>query len=460
MLPALPLLLLAAVNLPAIETADTHSIFTPILEDMQISSSDSVEVVVFVTSGEGLDCSLQRLENPHRLVLDFPGARNLIRDRALPAGLHLLSSIEIEEIGLGAERRTRAVLLLKHPANAEMARAPGLITLLLRADPPLPEVQDPARAAAPPPRQALGIAEATPAGASQATDTELVPLFLASPEDGSPGAPGDARPLAARVEHGEAQSIGTAAGDTPLGPHDLLFVKVFGVESLDRRARISADGTLEFPLVGEVQASGMTRRELEEEISRRLADGFVRDPEVSVLVEEYRSRRISVSGAVRHPGAFELLGPSTLLEVLALAGGILEDRAADHVLIVRPHAQDEPPPIEVRRGALESGQLEANLSLRPGDLIHVPFEEMIEVLVRGRVRQPDRYRVPASNGVTILQAVMLAGGTPDGGTGRRAEIFRSQQDGPALTLEVDLKRIRDGADPDLPLKANDIVVVH
>lgn len=430
---AAPILLLGWAQLTASETPRTEPSPPLTLEDVQISSSDDVEVIVFVASGEGLSCSLKRLEDPPRLVLDFPGARSLIRERPLPAGMRLLSDLRIEEVGLGSARRTRVLLDLKQPAQVDLARAPGLVTLLLHSE---PQEQLPA-----------------PLG-------ELIPLFLAEPDAAPSAGLETERRATGRAEKDAAAQVDSNSGEIPLGPHDLLTVKVFGVESLDRRTRIGSDGTLSLPLVGEIPAAGMTRRELEAEISRRLADGFIRDPQVSVLVEEYLSRQISISGAVRSPGAVELLRPTTLLEVLALAGGILDDRASEDILIVRKQPNGPPRSIRVQRGPLEAGWLEANLRLQPGDLIHVPFEEMLEVLVRGRVRQPDRYRVPVSDGVTVLQAVMLAGGTSDGGTGRRAEILRYLENGQAVTLKINLKRIRDGKDPDLPLEANDIIVVH
>ena len=441
---AAPILLFGWVHLTASETPRIGPSPPPTLEDVQISSGDDVEVIVFVASGEGLSCSLKRLEDPPRLVLDFPGARNLIREQPLPTGMRLLSDMRIEEVGLGAERRTQVLLDLKHPVQVDMARAPGLVTLLLH---PEPQGQSPA----------VGMAELAPSGEAAAPAGELIPLFLAEPGSGRLEAE---EPATGRGEKDAAAQIDFNPGEIPLGPHDLLTVKVFGVESLDRRTRIGSDGTLSLPLVGELPAAGMTRRELEVEISRRLADGFIRDPQVSVLVEEYLSRQISISGAVRSPGAVELLRPTTLLEILALAGGILHSRASEEILIVRQQADGPPRSIRVLRGPLEAGRLEENMPVQPGDLIHVPFEEMLEVLVRGRVRQPDRYRVPVSDGVTVLQAVMLAGGTTDGHTGRRAEILRHQENGQAVTLKINLKRIRDGKDPDLPLEANDIIVVH
>ncbi len=439
---ATPILLFGWAELKAGETPRSEPSRLPTLEDVQISSSDDVEVVVFVTSGEEPSCSLKRLEDPPRLVLDFPGVRSLVGERPLPTEMRLLSDLRIEEIGLGTARRTQAVLYLKGPVQVDMARAPGLVTLLLH---PEPQAQSPA----------VSMTELAPSGEVTAPAGELIPLFLAEP-DAAPSSGLEAeRNTTARTEKDAAAQVDFDSGEIHLGPHDLLTVKVFGVESLDRRTRIGSDGILSLPLVGEVLAAGMTRRELEAEISRRLADGFIRDPQVSVLVEEYLSRQISISGAVRNPGAVELLRTTSLLEVLALAGGILDNRASEEILIVRQQADGPPRSIRVQRGPLEAGRLEANMLVQPGDLIHVPFEEMFEVLVRGRVQQPDRYRVPVSDGVTVLQAVMLAGGT-----GRRAEILRHLENGQVVTLKINLKRIRDGKDPDLPLEANDIIVVH
>ncbi|MEE9218483.1 MAG: polysaccharide biosynthesis/export family protein [Acidobacteriota bacterium] len=460
------------------------------LRDLQVSSSDSVEVVVFVGGGGDLECSLYRLDHPPRLVLEFPGVRNLAPSRALPANLKLLSDIQIEEVDLGGGVLTRAVLHLRRPTEVELARSAGLVTLLLRASgravetlAELLEAQEEEPAVVDLQETEVPLGEIMPVYLQSdpvlmpvylQSDPVLMPVYLQSdPSAGwtsarspaaaapSSGTGPDPEMMGRTFERPGAPALGPQLDEIPLGVHDLLSIEVFGVSSLDRRVRVSTDGTLNLPLIGKVPAAGLTRERLESEIAERLAQGFVNEPQVNVFVEEFRSRRFSVSGAVLNPGSFELLRPTTLLEALALAGGIQDDRAASRLLIVRQSSSGSKRSLEVDRAVLEAGDMEANLALQPGDLVHVPIEQMLEVSVRGRVLHPDRYRVSSRQGITVMQAVMLAGGVSGRRFGpRRVEILRRQQDGGTRTLTFNLKRIRDGRDPDVALEADDIVVVY
>jgi polysaccharide export outer membrane protein len=142
----------------------------------------------------------------------------------------------------------------------------------------------------------------------------------------SPGATGR-RP-------GPAPAAQTAQADYQIGPSDILRVTVYGHEDLTQTILVQPDGTFTFPLVGRVKGSDMTPAELEKKIGILLARGFIRNPQVTVVVQEYRSKTVYVVGEVARPGPYPLAGRTTLVEVLAKAGPT--PNAGAEVVVVRP----------------------------------------------------------------------------------------------------------------------------
>ena len=118
------------------------------------------------------------------------------------------------------------------------------------------------------------------------------------------------------------------ATDYRVGAQDLLEISVFGVEELAKEVRVNSNGQISLPLVGAVMAGGKTIPELERELARKYADGFLQNPQVTVFVKEFTSQRITVEGAVKKPGIFPITGRTTLLQAIALAEGV-DDRVAD-----------------------------------------------------------------------------------------------------------------------------------
>src|SRR3989454_10747540 len=123
-----------------------------------------------------------------------------------------------------------------------------------------------------------------------------------------------------------------------IGPEDLLEIGVFEAPEMNRSLRISAGGEISLPLLGAVQAAGLTPRELEFVLQELLRRSVMKDPHVTVFVREMQSHAVSVFGAVRKPGVFQIRGAKTLVEVLAMAEGLSED-AGDTVLVMRGAAR-------------------------------------------------------------------------------------------------------------------------
>src|SRR5262249_35012570 len=177
---------------------------------------------------------------------------------------------------------------------------------------------------------------------------------------------------------GQATVAAQSTGDYVIGPQDVLTVQVFDQADLGGKYTVETDGTFTFPLVGRVKAGGLPRRAFEGELKANLADGYFRDPQVTVAIEQYRSQRVFVMGEVRQPGPVPLTGGITLIEALARAGSTTS-AASGVVAIVRtpqgtPHGPllDQSAGSEVFRASireLESGQLAQNIELRDGDTI-------------------------------------------------------------------------------------------
>jgi len=216
-----------------------------------------------------------------------------------------------------------------------------------------------------------------------------------------------------------------------VGPQDVLAIALFDQQDLSGKYTVEADGTFTFPLIGRVTAGGLTLRQIEQALRTKLSDGFFKNPQVSVAVEQYRSQRVFVMGEVRTPGPYPLVGDMTLIEVLARAGSTTE-HAAGEALIVRSTDAARPAGpvlleqengaevIHVDIKALQSGRLSSNATLRDGDTVFVPRAELVYVF--GQVNRPGSYTL--QRGTTVLQALSLAGGVTDRGTTGRIRIAR------------------------------------
>jgi polysaccharide export outer membrane protein len=213
--------------------------------------------------------------------------------------------------------------------------------------------------------------------------------------------------------------------DYIVGPQDVLTVTVFGEGELSGKYTVEQDGTFTFPQIGRIKAGGMTLRGIEQELKARLADGYLKDPQVAVAIENYRSQRIVIIGEVRSPGEYQLNGEMTLLTALARAGSTTPT-AGHEATIVRPKKNPKPGEdpseiIKVDLADLQAGNMSLNLPLQDGDTINVPKAQ--SVFVAGQVKTPGAYAVDP--GTTVLQVLSLAGGLTERGSDNRIRIQRT-----------------------------------
>ena len=219
--------------------------------------------------------------------------------------------------------------------------------------------------------------------------------------------------------------------DYMVGAQDILTITVYDQPDMSGKFKVETDGAFTFPLVGRIPAAGQTLHAIEGELKKRLSDGYLRNPQVTVGVEQYQSQRIFILGEVRAPGSYTLSGDMTLIEALSRAGSTTP-AAADEILIVRPTSGKAAGPImpdqngdstvlKINIHDLQEGDLTKNAPLKDGDTIVVPKAQAVYVF--GQVKAPGAYAV--SKGTTVLQALSLAGGVTDRGSTGRVKIVRT-----------------------------------
>ncbi len=341
-----------------------------------------------------------------QVLVELHGVRNAVLSGALPSPNGRLTGLSIGG-GEDGDDATRVLFALARPARAvALSREDGLE---VRFEP-------------------AGLEPAAPGAVAEPPPAAL------------PGAPA------------------AGAGERPGGTADLREISVFEIPELNRTVRVSENGAISLPLVGEIRAGGLTPPQLEDELRRRLGQKYVRDPQVSVFVREHGSKKVSVLGAVGKPGVYEMLGPRTLLQVLAQAGGLTEDVGA--VLYVIRNGGALPGKIAVDVDDLMVSRDPAlNVAIEPGDVVSAPIDRPLYVYVDGAVKTPGRIEQLASRPITLLQVIAKAGGATERANLKGVQILRKSPDGTQTTVEFNIKRIRRGKEPDPILGEGDVVVV-
>jgi polysaccharide biosynthesis/export protein len=243
-------------------------------------------------------------------------------------------------------------------------------------------------------------------------------------------------PPVAEPQKAPAVKADTATPPTPaqrymVGPDDLLTVTVFDEPDLSGKYRVDGDGSITFPLIGRVQAAGLTIPVLQERIRSMLATGYIRYPQVRVEIDQYKSQNVFVIGEVRAPGKYTLSGSMSLIEALALAGSPTA-AASNELIVVHPKKTGQGSPqaatdpdgdverTRVNLKDLQLGKAGLEIVLEDGDTIYVPKAQIF--YVNGYVIHPGSYVLDP--GMTVLQAISLAGGLSERGSDRGIKIVR------------------------------------
>lgn len=263
-----------------------------------------------------------------------------------------------------------------------------------------------------------------------------------------------------------------ASTEYTLGPGDQVVVRVLDLEEFtDRSVRIDPNGFVDLPMVGRIQASGLTIDQFKDALSSKLSR-YISAPQVTLNLSENQNQTVSVLGSVNSPGIHPLPGPRRLLDVLSLAGGSKPD-AGSRVILTR----------QMKWGALPvtgskvdgTGQFSTvslslddlltaatpseNIFIRPGDVVSIPKADIVYVV--GDVKRAGGFPLSSHPTISILQALSLAEGLDHDASPNHARILRPSPggDGKPKEIPVDISKILAGKSPDVPLFANDVLFI-
>ncbi len=286
------------------------------------------------------------------------------------------------------------------------------------------------------------------------------------------------------------------SNDSSIGPDDLLNISVFEAPEMNTTLRVSATGDISMQLLGEVHAAGLAPRELQSVLQELLRRTYMKDPHVGVFIQELQSHPVSVVGAVKMAGVFQIRGPKTLLEILSMAQGLADD-AGDTVsilhggeqsdlnnlshpslklsatssgfqtneMLVKNNAMAPAPPdrnpkidsINLRR-LLESSDPTVNVLVRPGDVVTVSRAGIVYVV--GEVNKPGGFVLQNNESISILQALALAQGTTHTSAISQTRIIRTDaMTGKREEIPINLGKIFSGKKADVLLEPKDVVFV-
>ena len=302
-----------------------------------------------------------------------------------------------------------------------------------------------------------------PLGAQNSADqpgSQAVPAPTTNTDPTTANAPGNS----------DSSSLSATDPNYILGPEDELEIEVFNVPELKETVRVAADGQITLPLIGRVQASGLTTDQLRQELADKWGENYLQDPQVSVFVKEFKARPVAVNGAVEKPDLYYLKGQRSLIEVLSMAGGFGKHAGSGSTVVITRQGGFKD--LQVVEGMHVRGpdQIEIdlnrllytrnpglNIEIKPQDIVSVSKADV--VYVTGAVRLPGGFVLEDRPTMTVIQALAMAGGfTPTASKGG-AVILRTRKDGSKIKLPVNLRRVLKGKAEDLTLASNDVLYV-
>jgi len=243
-----------------------------------------------------------------------------------------------------------------------------------------------------------------------------------------------------------------------VGPKDLLAISVFDVPELNITVRVSEDGTINLPLLGQIEVDSLTQVELERKLATLLEKNYLKNAQVTVFIKEYQSKQVSVIGAVKKTGNYELLGKQTLLQMLSIAGGLTEE-ASDRIIIIRQYSDGASKSLMIDLDALMiDGNPELNIPIHANDIINVPVEGFADIYIFGQVNNAGQIKMKKDSRLTLLRAIAQAGGFTDRAR-KSGVVIKRIVDDKEVKIKVNVNKILSGKTTDIILKPNDIVFV-
>jgi polysaccharide biosynthesis/export protein len=260
--------------------------------------------------------------------------------------------------------------------------------------------------------------------------------------------------------------------DYLLGPGDIVNLTVFGIPDLNNKdLTLDSEGQISLPFINNVQLLGLTSRESEIKISALYQSSVIKNPQVAVSVKEYRSQFINVLGAVLKPGTYQLTRRAYLIDALAMAGGLVSEKAESKVFIHRTPDSDASMAEQVAGVAkkesieidlaqlLERGDVSLNVPVYAGDVISVPERVERFFYVLGDVNRGGAFEIKPGEQITLSKALASAGGLMVTAKGKKTAIIRNNPDGTTQQIPVNVSKLLKGEIPDTVLAQNDVVFV-
>ncbi len=249
----------------------------------------------------------------------------------------------------------------------------------------------------------------------------------------------------------ELQPTAEGSEDTyRLGPDDEIVITVHGHPDLLSRLTINREGSITAPLVGDVQAKGLTRRQLASRLAELLGRDYIVDPQVDVFVEDFQSQWVMVAGEIRIPGRVPLKGGTRLKEVLSEAGGFGEESGEQIMITRKVLDSDEDATITLDRLEFENGN--ANPVMRNGDIVAISKAKY--AYLQGEVGAPGKVRI--ERGMTLMRALSQVGGLTDWANKKKIQILEESGGNPRV---FNLKQIQSGRTEDPRLAGGEVIVV-
>jgi polysaccharide export outer membrane protein len=274
-------------------------------------------------------------------------------------------------------------------------------------------------------------------------------------------------------------------GDYRLGPGDVITVSIFALENPDTASdferTVSRDGTISLPYVDEVAAAGLSLRDLEDALKDAYGGRYLKHPQVTVNIGQYRSVAIVLTGAVNKPGVYYLeKNSSSILEMLAQAGGLKEE-AADELLLIRGSGSDETKRIGLRDGLgeksdgavggeekaveridlaalIDDGDLRLNKTVGSGDILAVRPRTKSYIYVLGYVQRPGSFELKESQSLDAVRAVAMAGGLTQSARAQNSFLIRETPEGQQV-VKLDITKMARGSEPLTYMQPGDTLVV-
>jgi polysaccharide export outer membrane protein len=257
-----------------------------------------------------------------------------------------------------------------------------------------------------------------------------------------------------------SSSSGDGLGEYLIGPNDLLSISVLESPDLTRDVRVDSDGNIGLALLAEhPHVAGLSLTQAEALLKKKYQEsGILNDPNITVTLKELESKPVTVSGAVRQPGVFQVSGSVHLLRLLTMAGGIA-DGSGTVVQVIHEQPSGPQRVTEVRLADVRLGLDDANVVVRGGDIVNIPPAGAVYVL--GAVNRPGRILLPSdTDQTTVLNILAMAEDTKRTAKLSHSVLLRKKGNtGEVEQIPLDLKKIVAQEQPDVVLRPNDVLYV-